>query len=87
MENNGINSENMSSDAQENNNNVRIAVPNAMTLLPECDPTLPEIKRETEDNEVEVVNNSGINTKNVWLPNSDNPSEWKGNDILSKSII
>ena len=58
-----------------------------MTLPPESDPTFPRIKRKTEDNEVEVVKNSGINTKNLWLPNGDNPSEWEGDDILSKDII
>ena len=34
-----------------------------MTLPPESGPTFPGIKRKTEDNEVEVVKNSGIKTK------------------------
>lgn len=52
-----------------------------MTLPPESDPTFPGIKRQAEDNEVEVVKNSVIKTKNAWLPSSDDPAEWKGDDI------
>ena len=68
IENNGIDSYIMVNDAethnnQDDDNDAPIDVPNAMILPLECYLTFPEITRETEDNEVEVVNNSGINTK------------------------
>ena len=55
----------------QENDNASVDVPDEMTLTPEHYPTFSETKRETEDNELEVVNNSGINTKHSWLSNSD----------------
>ena len=36
----------------------------AMTLTPGCDPTVPDVMRENEENEEEIINNSCIKTKN-----------------------
>ena len=63
-ENNGINYENNASTADEHNItesniNVPIYVLNGMSLPSNCDPELPEIISETEDNEVQIVNHRG----------------------------
>ena len=42
---------------------------------------------EIEENEEEVVKISEMNTTYLWLPNSVNPTDWKGHDVLSKGDI
>ena len=59
----------------ENNNNVPIVNPHAVNFPPECDQTFTYIKRESEENKEEVVNNSGVSTHKLWLYDSDNPAE------------
>ena len=34
-----------------------------------------------------MASNSGTNTKNLWLPKSVNPADWKGDDSLSKANV
>ena len=60
---------------QENNNNVPNVNPHAVNFPPKCVPMFTDVKRDSEENKEEVVNNSGISTHKLWLHDSDNPAE------------
>ena len=91
-ENNGVNPEYLVAEIAplsnpEDINNVLIASLNSVSLSPEYCPTSPDMTSENEEKEEVIVNNSGISSQKVWLPNKDNHYDWISTDVLSKSNV
>ena len=58
-----------------------------MIILPEHDPTFPNVSSAIKENEEEIFNNSGISTHKLWFPNKCKPADWTGVDMLSKGDV
>ena len=79
--------EEASDDNNENKKDTPLASPRLLTLTPGNDSEFPGAIRETEENKEKVVNNSSIKPQKLWSNNSENPKEWKGEDVLPKSNV